>query len=32
MDARVLEIHRYPIKSLLGEAPRVASVEASGLA
>ena len=32
MDARLLEIHRYPIKSMLGETPRAAAVEASGLA
>jgi len=32
MGARLLEIHRYPIKSMLGEALREAAVEANGLA
>jgi hypothetical protein len=32
MDARVLEIRRYPVKALQGEVPHSADVEKSGLA
>ncbi len=32
MDARVLEIRRYPVKSLQGETPRAAGIDESGVA